>query len=301
MAIDTAEKRKSISGIGGPPLIPGVTPMGSGLDQEWRQEGGWSYNGILAGVPAEIAARETAVTIFAGMVGVTPTNYRVLIRRREGSQVVDTVAGIGTLRATLHARSNLLGADTTIVATEDTYLDQGSEFTDRSALAFMQFRHIDPSSQTNMLMEFDVSALAGLVWNTVKLNLTYEDSVGSTPQGDPQLARVLRAVTFGNAQASWRRYATALTWETPGATGALDIDQASELAWTNFPVAPYAVDQVVTSPDITDLVNDAITLQSGILFLLARIPGAPSTTQRFHSTEAAVADASKPNLFFEAF
>ncbi len=50
MAIDTAEKRKSISGIN---LVdgPGVTPN-SGKDQEWRQESGYSYSGIAADTPA---------------------------------------------------------------------------------------------------------------------------------------------------------------------------------------------------------------------------------------------------------
>lgn len=51
MAIDSAEKRRSISGIhfiGG----PGVTPN-SGKDQEWRQEVGYGYSGIAAaGGPA---------------------------------------------------------------------------------------------------------------------------------------------------------------------------------------------------------------------------------------------------------
>ncbi len=45
MAIDSATKRKSISGImlG----IPGVTPDAS-EGQAWRQSVGWSYTGILA-------------------------------------------------------------------------------------------------------------------------------------------------------------------------------------------------------------------------------------------------------------
>lgn len=43
MAIDSAEKRKSISGIW--MGIPGVTPN-SAKDSEWRQEAGWSYGGI---------------------------------------------------------------------------------------------------------------------------------------------------------------------------------------------------------------------------------------------------------------
>ena len=47
MAIDTAEKRKSVSGIGMYFTAPGITPN-SKQDQEWRQQGGWSYSGILA-------------------------------------------------------------------------------------------------------------------------------------------------------------------------------------------------------------------------------------------------------------
>lgn len=50
MAIDTAEKRRSISGIWTGITIPGVTPNAT-KDQEWRQESGWGYPGILAGVP----------------------------------------------------------------------------------------------------------------------------------------------------------------------------------------------------------------------------------------------------------
>ena len=49
MAIDNAEKRKSISGII-LPLIPGVTPNAA-KDAEWRQQAGWSYSGIAAASP----------------------------------------------------------------------------------------------------------------------------------------------------------------------------------------------------------------------------------------------------------
>lgn len=49
MAIDTAEKRKSISGIW-LPLIPGVTPNAT-QDAEWRQQSGWSYSGIATTSP----------------------------------------------------------------------------------------------------------------------------------------------------------------------------------------------------------------------------------------------------------
>ena len=41
MAIDTAEKRKAISGVV-PFFAVGVTPNAS-TDLEWRQEAGWGY------------------------------------------------------------------------------------------------------------------------------------------------------------------------------------------------------------------------------------------------------------------
>ncbi len=59
MAIDTAEKRKSISGIH-MNICPGVTPN-SGKDAEWRQESGFSYSGIAAAAP---------ITEFRRRVGV---------------------------------------------------------------------------------------------------------------------------------------------------------------------------------------------------------------------------------------
>lgn len=52
MAVDTAEKRRSVGGL--PFLIPGVTPN-SAQDQEWRQESGWGYSGILVGVPSAVS------------------------------------------------------------------------------------------------------------------------------------------------------------------------------------------------------------------------------------------------------
>jgi hypothetical protein len=50
MAIDNREKRQSTVGInrvGGPSVTPTL-----GKDQEWRQEVGYGYSGILADDPA---------------------------------------------------------------------------------------------------------------------------------------------------------------------------------------------------------------------------------------------------------
>ncbi len=54
MAIDSREKRASIVGINylsGPSPTPDVAK-----DQEWRQEVGYSYSGILASTPVIVTA-----------------------------------------------------------------------------------------------------------------------------------------------------------------------------------------------------------------------------------------------------
>lgn len=48
MAIDSAEKRKAISGVGIQFTAPGVTPNAN-EDAEWRQQAAWSYSGITIG------------------------------------------------------------------------------------------------------------------------------------------------------------------------------------------------------------------------------------------------------------
>lgn len=53
MAIDDAEKRRSISGIM-VPLVPGVTPNVA-KDSQWRQQAGWSYSGISVPPPGGAA------------------------------------------------------------------------------------------------------------------------------------------------------------------------------------------------------------------------------------------------------
>lgn len=68
MAIDTAEKRRSVAGIGFFLVGPGVTPNAT-KDQEWRQQAGWSYSGILAGAAAAVAEFWCALTGMSGLTG----------------------------------------------------------------------------------------------------------------------------------------------------------------------------------------------------------------------------------------
>ena len=62
--INSAEKRKSISGINY--FMPGVTPN-SGQDQEWRQEAGYSYSGILALNPSPATGKRAGSLMMMGV------------------------------------------------------------------------------------------------------------------------------------------------------------------------------------------------------------------------------------------
>jgi hypothetical protein len=73
MAIDTAEKRRSVAGLPFHPLGVGVTPNAS-KDIEWRQQAGWGYSGIAATVvvialvgrwenAAVVSEKQRAVTV----------------------------------------------------------------------------------------------------------------------------------------------------------------------------------------------------------------------------------------------
>lgn len=73
MAIDTAEKRKSVAGIPFLPLGVGVTPNAS-KDQEWRQQAAWSYSGILAGLPVVVG---TLVGQWANVITVAGNLSRI--------------------------------------------------------------------------------------------------------------------------------------------------------------------------------------------------------------------------------
>lgn len=62
MAIDTAEKRKSIAGLhlyaGGPGVTNNATK-----DQEWRQEVGYLYSGILTQSTASAQFQRTLLRV----------------------------------------------------------------------------------------------------------------------------------------------------------------------------------------------------------------------------------------------
>lgn len=82
MAIDSAEKRRSISGII-IPMLPGVTPNAS-KDAEWRQEAGWSYSGIAAAAAGIVYVFIGTAKTYSTTGGGTPY-YEAFYRATTGT------------------------------------------------------------------------------------------------------------------------------------------------------------------------------------------------------------------------
>ena len=104
MAIDTAEKRKSVAGI--PFLIPSVTSSAA-KDKEWRREAAWNY-------PFELAFVEPAPVIALGDV---PTiSYRSSVPAQGES--VDTDQTLGDIL--WDDNSTILWDDLTVIEWSET-------------------------------------------------------------------------------------------------------------------------------------------------------------------------------------
>lgn len=117
MAIDNAEKRKSISGISLPFFAPGVTPNAS-KDQEWRQESAWTYSGILTGVSITFTWSWALEAYLSGAwVDITDdvlthSHATVISRGINGTKITDRVASVGSLTTTLdNSSTNSAGKD----------------------------------------------------------------------------------------------------------------------------------------------------------------------------------------------
>lgn len=85
MAIDTAAKRRNISG-----LLAGITSVGVTPDSSkpvaWRQQAGWGYSGVVVGGAAAPAAEDLTVWYDA-----VPFDPRYKTRYRETSSTGDSL------------------------------------------------------------------------------------------------------------------------------------------------------------------------------------------------------------------
>ncbi len=107
-ATTTAEERKSVSGIW-LPLIPGVTPNVA-KDQEWRQQSGWSYSGILAagGETPVVQTIQLPVEALATPLQTVALPVETLTRPIQTAQL-PVEAGLGILQTIALPVEALLG------------------------------------------------------------------------------------------------------------------------------------------------------------------------------------------------
>ena len=89
MAIDTASKRKSISGVILPFLLVGVTPDAT-PGVEWRQAAGWSYNGIEPAAPSTPDVAGFSIYLRGSVNGLTYLHGSVEDTRNLTGSVNDT-------------------------------------------------------------------------------------------------------------------------------------------------------------------------------------------------------------------
>ena len=99
---------------------------------------------------------------------------------------------------------------------------------------------------------------------------------------------------------TWSIYDTALNWSTSGAEDSTDNDHDTRVDWTTLVASTgLAVGDIVQSPDISDIIDKAISDNSGILNLVVYGLGSNTNVQKFRSLETAgVPDADFPTLVF---
>ena len=257
-----------------------------------------------------VGTTETTIsTFFANFVGVSGATYRFRIRQIEGTAELVTVASRSVVRAQFYPRSRLLASNQTVTPALDTYLRGffGNEDSiSQEAFLFVEIATDSPAAfekRSHPCFQFDVSAFAGLIWRSVKLQLW---RAGDSSEGDgdfptTRVARILRP--WNLTQASWNSFATGSAWGSGGAR-AEGVDHTTTNAQVWIPV-DGPEDEMVQLPDITGIVNDAIQFDGGILKLIIMYPGTPPNQdgfpgRRYHSIEAADPDM-RPQLFFDAY
>lgn len=269
------------------------------------------FDNSSASFPSVVqTTEETINTFFAAYVGIPGTKYRVRARQIEGGASLATVALRSSIRARFYPRTVLLAANATVSPDVDTYLVGfvgSQDFNTETSVILQQAMSSFASfeKRSHICLQFNVASFAGVIWKSAKVQLWRATDSNSNGGAMPKLniARCVR--TWDLTQATWNVFKGASpgpdTWTQGGARNVVtDHDSTTDVAWTPPAVA---VGSMVTTPDITGIVNQAIALDAGTLRLLFVYPGAETgggfPGVHYHSIESLSA-ALRPVLFFEA-
>jgi hypothetical protein len=189
-------------------------------------------------------------------------------------------------------------ADQTIIASDDTYLDEGAADTVRAAIDNIQIWASGGADERNPVWKFDCSSLDGMTWGSVVLKVTWKAS--GTGISDTIYLSYIKQTAVEVDDCTWNSYddSGANTWNTAGAEDSTDNDHTTRVAFDLS--AAIVADVTISSDDLTDIVQKALDENSGILNLICYgVGGTQTTVRRFKSLETAgVSEADKPQLFF---
>lgn len=169
MALDTAEKRRSASIVSLYPLGPGVTPN-SDKDQEWRQEAGYGYSGILA---ETVEAAEPEIIELAG-------SYDPIVALTGSYESIIALTGDHTTIIALTGSVDMAAsANFQLYQGEDKHLDiliSGEEVSDWDAQIL-----ISPGTESTYLVEDTLSLKSGTT-DTLRYTFARATTVSATPK-----------------------------------------------------------------------------------------------------------------------
>ena len=174
-------------------------------------------------------------------------------------------------------------ANQTVVCSGDSFLDESSGGgTIRGAVDHLNFG-VSAGNDLNPVWTFDVSSLAGKMWDSVTLTLTYFSS-STDPAGDGTtfLAHIDKAMVASTC--TFNDFATSSAWATAGAETSADHDTATRVAWV-MDTAAKAVNDTEVSPDITGIVNRALNTNAGTLHLILFATGTVAGIPQYDSIE----------------
>lgn len=169
-------------------------------------------------------------------------------------------------------------ATETITCERDSFLDIALN---RDAIAFLSFR--TSGTQSNPVWRFNLSPLVGRDWVSAVLQLSYESAALDPSAGGPEIfiSYILRPIVLTTCTSVI--YDTGLNWDAELAENSVDNDHDTRVI---FPLSSdHSEGDIVTSPDISPLLDRAIDENNNILNLIMYGTGVNSQLQRFDSLE----------------
>ncbi len=155
-------------------------------------------------------------------------------------------------------------ANQTVVCSSDAFLDESAPTENRGSVNHLNFG-VTSNDDLNPVWTFDVSSLAGKMWDSVTLTLTYFGSITSgSGSGTKFLAHLDKALVASTC--TWEVFSAGNGWASFGAETSADHNAATRVEW--FMDQARAVDDVEVSPDITGIIMRALHANAGTLHLI---------------------------------